>query len=136
MTGAHDSTSLVENTEKPQLEAGGINPDALNPACHVAGIRMIPVVNGKYKVWTKKMGSGTTKVLLLHGGPGFNHEYFGTYIWTLDCLTCCLFPSREICYRSIVLPENGLLLIPISRNQELTSKRRAECFEDFLPPAG
>ncbi len=36
---------------------------------------MVPVVGGKYKVWTKKMGSGPVKVLLLHGGPGFPHVY-------------------------------------------------------------
>ena len=40
-----------------------------------AGIRMIPV-DGKYKVWTKKLGAGPIKMLTLHGGPGFNHEYF------------------------------------------------------------
>jgi proline iminopeptidase len=51
-------------------------PDSLNPAgIRVAGIRMLPVVGGKYKVWTKKIGSGPVKVLLLHGGPGFSHEY-------------------------------------------------------------
>lgn len=50
--------------------------DSLNPpGIRTAGIRMLPVVNGKYKVWTKKLGSGSTKVLLLHGGPGFSHEY-------------------------------------------------------------
>jgi proline iminopeptidase len=50
--------------------------DELNPAgIRTAGIRMVPVVNGKYKVWTKKLGSGSIKVLLLHGGPGFSHEY-------------------------------------------------------------
>lgn len=37
---------------------------------------MVPVVGGKYKVWTKKIGSGPIKVLLLHGGPGFPHDYF------------------------------------------------------------
>jgi len=36
---------------------------------------MVPVVGGKYKVWTKQMGSGPIKVLLLHGGPGFPHDY-------------------------------------------------------------
>jgi proline iminopeptidase len=51
-------------------------PDGLNPSgVRVAGIRMVPVVGGKYKVWTKKLGSGPVKVLLLHGGPGFSHEY-------------------------------------------------------------
>jgi proline iminopeptidase len=51
-------------------------PDGLNPpGIRVAGIRMVPVAGGKYKVWTKKLGSGPIKVLLLHGGPGFSHEY-------------------------------------------------------------
>lgn len=40
-----------------------------------AGIRLIPV-DGKYKVWTKKLGAGKIKVLTLHGGPGLTHEYF------------------------------------------------------------
>jgi proline iminopeptidase len=51
--------------------ADGLNP----PGVRVAGIRMLPVVGGKYKVWTKKVGSGDVKVLLLHGGPGFSHDY-------------------------------------------------------------
>src|SRR5258708_33027110 len=50
--------------------------DDLNPpGIRTAGIRMVPVVGGKYKVWTKRLGSGPIKVLLLHGGPGFSHEY-------------------------------------------------------------
>ena len=40
------------------------------------GVKMIPVCGGKYKVWTKKVGVGNIKVLLLHGGPGLTHEYF------------------------------------------------------------
>jgi proline iminopeptidase len=48
----------------------------LNPGgIRVAGIRMIPVAGGKYKVWTKRIGSGPVKVLLLQGGPGFPHDY-------------------------------------------------------------
>ena len=39
------------------------------------GIRMLPV-DGKYKVWTKKVGRGPIKLLTLHGGPGCTHEYF------------------------------------------------------------
>jgi proline iminopeptidase len=50
---------------------------AINPPAgiRVAGILMIPVVGGKYKVWTKRLGSGKTKVLLLHGGPAVTHGY-------------------------------------------------------------
>ena len=65
----------------------------------MGGIRMIPVLDGKFKVWTKKIGSGKTKVLLLHGGPGFNHEYFecfedflpeaGFEMYYYDQLGCC-----------------------------------------------
>jgi proline iminopeptidase len=40
-----------------------------------AGVREVSVRGGKYRVWTKQVGSGTTKVLLLHGGPGMSHEY-------------------------------------------------------------
>lgn len=39
------------------------------------GIKMIQV-DGKYNVWTKKIGNGDIKVLLLHGGPAFTHDYF------------------------------------------------------------
>ncbi len=39
------------------------------------GIKMIEI-DGGYKVWTKKVGSGNIKMLTLHGGPGCTHEYF------------------------------------------------------------
>ncbi len=39
------------------------------------GSRMIPV-DGKYRVWTKRVGQGKVKLLTLHGGPGFPHDYF------------------------------------------------------------
>ncbi len=61
-----------EGVEEEPLVAG----DALNPGgIHVAGIHMVAVCGGKYKVWTKRMGQGPVKVLLLHGGPGVPHDY-------------------------------------------------------------
>jgi len=50
---------------------------APQPAAEVktAGIRLI-LVDGKYKVWTKRLGGGPIKLLTLHGGPGVTHEYF------------------------------------------------------------
>lgn len=57
----------------PPVNAAG---DPLNPpGIRASGIRMAPVCGGKYKVWTKQVGSGNVKVLLLHGGPGFSHDY-------------------------------------------------------------
>ncbi|HEX7844412.1 MAG TPA: proline iminopeptidase-family hydrolase [Chitinophagaceae bacterium] len=44
----------------------------------VAGIKMIPIKTpvGTFKVWTKRFGNNPRiKVLLLHGGPAFTHEY-------------------------------------------------------------
>lgn len=44
------------------------------------GIKMIPVHGGKFKVWTKRMGNNPKiKVLLLHGGPAFTHEYLESF---------------------------------------------------------
>lgn len=44
------------------------------------GIKMIPIHNGKYKVWTKLVGNNPNiKVLLLHGGPAATHEYFESF---------------------------------------------------------
>lgn len=46
------------------------------------GIKMIPIETalGTFNVYTKRMGNNpTTKVLLLHGGPGGTHEEFGNF---------------------------------------------------------
>ena len=46
---------------------------------HSGGVRYLPIEtpSGTFKVYTKRTGNNpTTKVLLLHGGPGNNHEYF------------------------------------------------------------
>lgn len=44
------------------------------------GIKMIPIHNGKYRVWTKRVGNNPKiKVLLLHGGPAATHEYFESF---------------------------------------------------------
>jgi proline iminopeptidase len=42
------------------------------------GVRMLPITTpvGTHRVWTKRTGNNpTTKLLLLHGGPGATHEY-------------------------------------------------------------
>jgi len=70
-TAAPASPGSTQSSDTPTGRPDGLNP----PGIRVAGIRMLPVAGGKYKVWTKKMGSGPIKVLLLHGGPGFSHEY-------------------------------------------------------------
>jgi proline iminopeptidase len=74
--GAVRAEAPASGAPAPSSDISTGRPDGLNPpGIRVAGIRMLPVVGGKYKVWTKKIGSGPVKVLLLHGGPGFSHEY-------------------------------------------------------------
>lgn len=46
------------------------------------GVRMIPIETpkGTFKVWTKRVGNNpSTKLLLLHGGPGATHEGFEAF---------------------------------------------------------
>ena len=46
------------------------------------GVRVIPVntPKGEFHVWTKRIGNNPAiKVLLLHGGPGFTHEYLEAF---------------------------------------------------------
>ncbi len=71
---ATQSGAMVKQASASTKEA--LSGDAFNPAgVRQGGVRMVPVVGGKYKVWTKKVGSGPVKVLLLSGGPGGSHEY-------------------------------------------------------------
>ncbi len=51
------------------------NRGAFMTEVKTGGVRMI-AVDGKYHVWTKKVGSGPVRMLTLHGGPGCTHEYF------------------------------------------------------------
>jgi proline iminopeptidase len=52
-----------------------LNQNLTRREVKTGGVRLIPV-DGKYKVWTKRVGSGPIKMLTLHGGPGVTHEYF------------------------------------------------------------
>ena len=76
------------------------------------GVKMISV-DGKYNVWTKRIGNGAIKVLLLHGGPAFTHNYF-------ECFEN-FFPQAGIefyyydqlgCGNSDILTDTSLWRIP------------------------
>lgn len=59
-------TYFPADTAKPQ--AGGVRLVTINTP------------KGKFRVWTKRFGNNpTTKVLLLHGGPGGTHEAFESF---------------------------------------------------------
>jgi proline iminopeptidase len=56
------------------------NDDTTHPKN--GGVQMIAIETpkGKFKVWTKRFGNNPKiKVLLLHGGPGGDHEFFESF---------------------------------------------------------
>ncbi|MGH2563992.1 MAG: proline iminopeptidase-family hydrolase [Ginsengibacter sp.] len=56
------------------------NKDSLfNAQSKVNGVKIVSILNGKYRVWTHKSGNGKIKLLLLHGGPGTPPEYFENF---------------------------------------------------------
>ncbi|WP_202948632.1 proline iminopeptidase-family hydrolase [Novosphingobium sp. AP12] len=66
--GATAATLLCSGMANDALQA------APRQATNAPGVRWIKLSSG-HKVWTQRMGSGPVKVLLLHGGPGFSHDY-------------------------------------------------------------
>jgi len=61
---------LACNSAKKENPAAFPQTDSIK----TGGNKLI-TIDGKNKVWTKKVGEGKIKVLLLHGGPGFSHDY-------------------------------------------------------------
>src|SRR5689334_10561991 len=54
--------------------------DLQEPGVKAGGVKLIPIMGGKYKVWTKRIGNNPKiKLLLLHGGPAATHEYFESF---------------------------------------------------------
>lgn len=45
----------------------------------MSGRTNIIPISGDHHVWTRRVGEGPIKVLLLHGGPGATHEYFENF---------------------------------------------------------
>ena len=68
------------------LQAASTAPGYFDHAGHddvlSGGVKMIAIdtPQGRFKVWTKRVGNNPKlKVLLLHGGPGMTHEYFEAF---------------------------------------------------------
>lgn len=103
-----------------------------SPGIRVAGIRMIPVVAGKYKVWTKKIGSGSTKVLFLHGGPGFSHDYFEAFESFLPEAGIEMYYYDQLgCNNSDVPKDNSLWNLP-RYLEEVEEVRQGLGLESFV----
>lgn len=76
LSGCDTSTSTnqvvrqdyLDYTARDDVLSGGVN------------LISIDTPKGTFRVWTKRIGNNpTTKVLLLHGGPGGTHEYLEAF---------------------------------------------------------
>jgi proline iminopeptidase len=75
----HAQAAYFDNTGRDDVLSGGVKMVA------------IETPKGPFHVWTKRVGNNArVKVLLLHGGPGFDHEY-------LECFDS-FFPKEGIEY--------------------------------------
>jgi len=80
LIGGMAATAVSALALPARAAAPPASPDPLNPpGIKMAGIRMLPVRGGRYKVWTKTIGEGPIKVLLLHGGPAACHDYLEAF---------------------------------------------------------
>ena len=97
------ATRYLDYTGRPDLLSGGV--------------RMIPITTpaGSFRVWTKRTGNNPRiKLLLLHGGPGFTHEYFEAFdsylpaeeieYYYYDQLGSCYSEQPEISDEMLALP--------------------------------
>ena len=82
----------------PPARDASAQPQPEAPGLRTGGSRRVKVAGGRYDVWTKEVGRGRIPVLILHGGPGFNHFYLecledflpsaGVRFWYYDQLGC------------------------------------------------
>jgi proline iminopeptidase len=122
------SSSAAPASDPVSVRSDGLNP----PGIHVAGIRMLPVAGGKYKVWTKKMGSGPIKVLLLHGGPGFTHEYLEAFESFLPQAGIEMYYYDQLGCNNSDQPDDPSLWTLARYTEEVEEVRRGLGLDDFV----
>jgi proline iminopeptidase len=126
--------SPVESPRAPQsAEILTPKPDGLNPpGIRTAGIRIVPVVGGKYKVWTKKIGASHIKVLLLHGGPGVSHEYLEAMESFLPQAGIEMYYYDQLGCNNSDRPDDPALWTLARYTEEVEEVRRALGLEHFV----
>jgi proline iminopeptidase len=93
---------------------------------------MIPVEGGAYKVWTRRVGSGDVKVLLLHGGPGFSHEYLANFADHLPAAGYELYLYDQLGSWLSDKPEDPSLWTADRFREEVETVRQALGLDDFV----
>ncbi|UKT65609.1 proline iminopeptidase-family hydrolase [Pedobacter mucosus] len=91
-----------------ELERKRLNDSSYVNAIKADGVKMVGIRNQKYKVWTKRNGTGKIKVLLLHGGPGTSPEYFDNFPASLGKDYTIIFYSQLGTYFSDIPADSSL----------------------------
>jgi proline iminopeptidase len=65
------NAACSDKRDSDRTEVGVSFTDSL---LKTGGVRFIRLENG-HQIWTKRVGNGPVKVLLLHDGPGLSHDY-------------------------------------------------------------
>ncbi len=127
------ATVLSISAETLSAEPPDAGADALNPGgIRVAGIRMIAVAGGKHKVWTKRVGSGPVKVLLLHGGPGFPHDYLEAMESFLPAAGIEMYYYDQLGVGNSDIPDNPALWTLPRYVEEVEEVRRGLGLDRFV----
>jgi proline iminopeptidase len=127
-TPAHASPGAAHSADILTQHPDGLNP----PGIRTAGIQMVPVVNGKYKVWTKKLGAGPLKVLLLHGGPGLSHEYLEAFESFLPQAGIEMYYYDQLGCNNSDQPDDASLWTLARYTKEVEEVRQALGLEHFV----
>lgn len=130
-SGALIAAVLIGCGGQPESEPAE-GPAATSPAPADDGVRMIPVEGGAYKVWTQRVGSGEVKVLLLHGGPGFSHEYLANFADHLPQAGYELYFYDQLGSRLSDKPDDASLWTVDRFREEVETVRQALGLDDFV----
>jgi proline iminopeptidase len=93
--------------------------------------QMIPIDGGKFNVWTKRVGSGDVKILLLHGGPGATSGYFKCFEQFLPPEEFTFYYYDQLGSYHSHQPDNASLWRLSRFVEEVEEVRRALNLENF-----
>jgi proline iminopeptidase len=105
------------------------------PGIRTAGIRMILVMGGQYKVWTKTIkaqGQRRMTLLALHGGPGFTHNYLEALEDFLPEAGIALIYYDQLGCGNSDIPDDTSLWTIERYRQEVEEVRAALGLEEFV----
>ena len=98
----------------------------------VGGVKMVPVGGGKYNVWTKRVGAGPVKVLTLHGGPGFPHDYLECFEDFLPQNGIAFYYYDQLGVGNSDVPDDASLWTVDRYREEVEQVRQGLGLEQFI----